>query len=252
MNRLTAIFRRADPPAYGLPAETRAYAIGDVHGRRDLLEQLLARIDAERSADPRRHEHLILLGDLIDRGSDSRGVLDLLLERRAADPSLTILGGNHESMLVAMLDGNLRDLESWLHFGGEECVVSYGIDPIALLAEPASAPALLRAAIPEKHAALLRALPDSLRVGDVLFVHAGIRPGVEPDAQDPQDLRWIRAPFLRSTADHGVLVVHGHTVVGEPEIHPNRIAIDTGASATGRLTAVCLHGTERRFLTTGA
>jgi serine/threonine protein phosphatase 1 len=252
VNRLTALFRRADPPAYALPAGTRAYAIGDVHGRRDLLEELLARIDAERSADPRSREHLILLGDLIDRGPDSRGVLDLLLERQAADPSLTILGGNHEAMLVAMLDGALRDLESWLHFGGEECAVSYGLDPIALLADPAGAPVLLHAAIPEAHAALLRALPDSLRVGDVLFVHAGIRPGVTLDAQDPQDLRWIRTPFLRSTVDHGVLVVHGHTVVGEPEVHSNRIAIDTGASATGRLTALCLDGPERRFLATGA
>jgi serine/threonine protein phosphatase 1 len=252
VNRLTALFRRPEPPVYALPAGTRAYAIGDVHARRDLLAELLERIDAERIADPRPHEHLVLLGDLIDRGPDSRGVLDLLLERQATDPSLTILGGNHEAMLVAMLDGNLRDLESWLHFGGEECAASYGIDPIALLADPVGAPALLRAAIPEAHAALLRALPDSLRIGDVLFVHAGIRPGVAPDAQDPQDLRWIRAPFLRSAADHGVLVVHGHTVVGEPEIHPNRIAIDTGASATGRLTALCLDGADRRFLATGA
>lgn len=252
MNRFTGLFRRAEPPAYAPPADTRVYAIGDVHGRRDLLQQLLARIDAERLADPRPHDHLILLGDLIDRGPDSRGVLDLLLERQAADSSLTILGGNHEAMLVAMLDGNLRDLESWLHFGGEECAASYGLDPLALLAEPMAAPALLRAAIPKAHAALLRALPDSVQIGDVLFVHAGIRPGVALDAQDPQDLRWIRTPFLRSTVDHGVLVVHGHTVVGEPDVRPNRIAIDTGASATGRLTALCLDGAQRRFLATGA
>ncbi|OAN66615.1 metallophosphoesterase family protein [Sphingomonas sp. TDK1] len=249
---LRSLFRRADPQAHALPSGTRAYAIGDVHGRRDLLAELLARIDAERLADPRPNEHLVLLGDLIDRGPDSRGVLDLLLERQAADPTLTILGGNHESMLVAMLDGNLRDLESWLHFGGEECAASYGLDPITLLADPAAASALLRAAIPHAHAALLRALPDSLRLGDVLFVHAGIRPGVALEQQDPQDLRWIRTPFLRSTADHGVLVVHGHTVVSEPEVHPNRIAIDTGASATGCLTALCLDGAERRFLATGA
>ncbi|WP_066722448.1 metallophosphoesterase family protein [Sphingomonas pituitosa] len=248
----SALFRRAAPAAYALPAGTRAYAIGDVHGRRDLLKELLARIDAERARDPRPDEHLILLGDLIDRGPESRGVLDLLLDRQAADPSLTILGGNHESMLVAMLDGNLQDLESWLHFGGEECALSYGLDPLALLAQPAAAAALLGAAIPETHVALLRSLPDSARVGDVLFVHAGIRPGVALDAQDHHDLRWIRSPFLRSTADHGVLVVHGHTVVGDPEVHPNRIAIDTGASATGRLTALCLDGAERRFLATGA
>lgn len=248
---LGALFRRADPPAYALPAGTRAYAIGDVHGRRDLLEELLLRIDAERARDPRPSEHLILLGDLIDRGPESRGVLDLLLERQAADPGLTILGGNHEAMLVAMLDGDLRDLESWLHFGGEECAVSYGLDPIALLADPQAAPAMLRAAIPPAHAALLRALPDSLRLGDVLFVHAGIRPGVALAAQDPRDLRWIRTPFLRSTADHGALIVHGHTVVGEPEVHPNRIAVDTGASATGRLTALCMDGAERSFLATG-
>lgn len=249
---LRSLFRRAEPPVYAVPADTRAYAIGDVHGRRDLLESLLARIDAERAADPRTAEHLILLGDLIDRGPDSRGVLDLLLARAAEDPTLTILGGNHESMLVTLLDGDMWHLESWLHFGGEECARSYGLDPIALLAEPDRAAALLRAAIPAAHQALLRALPDSHRVGDVLFVHAGIRPGVAIDEQDPQDLRWIRLPFLRSAADHGVLVVHGHTVVAEPDIQANRIAIDTGASATGRLTALCLDGSARRFLATGA
>ncbi|WP_029623307.1 metallophosphoesterase family protein [Sphingomonas elodea] len=248
---LRALFRRADPPVYALPADTRAYAIGDVHGRRDLLEMLFARIDAERAADPRPCEHLVLLGDLIDRGPDSRGVLDLVLARRAVDPSLTILGGNHEAMLVTLLEGDMWHLESWLHFGGEECAASYGLDPIALLAEPDRAADRLRAAIPPAHQALLRALPGAHRVGDVLFVHAGIRPGVPIDAQDPQDLRWIRLPFLRSTADHGVLVVHGHTVVGAPEIHANRIAIDTGASATGCLTALCLDGAERRFLATG-
>lgn len=248
---LGSLFRRAEPRAYAVPADTRAYAIGDVHGRRDLLEELLARIDAERAADPRAVEHLILLGDLIDRGPDSRGVLDLVLERQAADATLTVLGGNHESMLVTLLDGDMWHLESWLHFGGEECARSYGLDPIALLAEPHSAAEHLRAGIPAAHQALLRALPDSCRVGDVLFAHAGIRPGVAIDAQDPQDLRWIRLPFLRSTADHGVLVVHGHTVVGEPEIYANRIAIDTGASATGRLTALCLDGTARHFLATG-
>ncbi|WP_294332165.1 metallophosphoesterase family protein [uncultured Sphingomonas sp.] len=248
---LRSLFRRVEPRAYAVPADTRAYAIGDIHGRRDLLEELLARIDAERAADPRAVEHLILLGDLIDRGPDSCGVLDLVLARAAEDPTLTILGGNHESMLVTLLDGDMWHLESWLHFGGEECARSYGLDPTALLAEPDRAADQLRAAIPIAHQALLRALPDWRRVGDVLFAHAGIRPGVPIDAQDPQDLRWIRLPFLRSTADHGVLVVHGHTVVAEPEILPNRIAIDTGASATGRLTALCLDGTTRRFLATG-
>lgn len=248
---LGSLFRRAEPRAYAVPADTRTYAIGDVHGRRDLLEALLARIDAERAADPRAVEHLILLGDLIDRGPDSRGVLDLVLARQATDATLTVLGGNHESMLVTLLDGDMWHLESWLHFGGEECARSYGLDPIALLAEPDRAAEQLRAAIPAAHQALLRTLADSCRVGDVLFAHAGIRPGVALEAQDPQDLRWIRLPFLRSTADHGVLVVHGHTVVGEPEIHTNRIAIDTGASATGRLTALCLDGSSRRFLATG-
>lgn len=247
---LRALFRRAEPAAYAVPADTRVYAIGDVHGRRDLLAALLARIDAERAASPRTVEHLILLGDLIDRGPDSRGVLDLVLTRAAEDPTLTVLGGNHEAMLVTLLDGDMWHLESWLHFGGEECATSYGLDPIALLAEPERAADRLRAAIPAAHQALLRSLGDSVQVGDVLFVHAGIRPGLPIDAQDPQDLRWIRLPFLRSTADHGVLVVHGHTVVGEPEVHPNRIAIDTGASATGRLTALCLDGTARRFLAT--
>lgn len=247
---LRALFRRTEPPAYAVPADTRVYAIGDVHGRCDLLEALLARIDAERAASARTVDHLILLGDLIDRGPDSRGVLDLVLARLAEDTTLTVLGGNHEAMLVTLLEGDMWHLESWLHFGGEECATSYGLDPIALLAEPERAAERLRAAIPGAHQTLLRNLRDSVQVGDVLFAHAGIRPGVAIDAQDPQDLRWIRLPFLRSTADHGVLVVHGHTVVGEPEVHPNRIAIDTGASATGRLTALCLDGNDRRFLDT--
>ena len=227
----------------------RAYAIGDVHGRRDLLELLLARMDAERLADPRPEDHVILLGDLIDRGPESRGVIDLLLERQGRDPALTLLSGNHEEMLLAILNGDTAHLDRWLRFGGAACAASYGIDPHALGTMPTeSARQQLLAAIPPTHLALLRGLRPYLVLGGYVFVHAGVRPGIPIERQLTRDLHWIRAPFLQSTADHGAMVVHGHSISDEPAILPNRIGVDTGAYATGRLTALCIDGAERRFL----
>lgn len=234
---------------FSLGRGVRAYAIGDVHGRSDLLARLLDRIDAERAANPRAEEHLILLGDLIDRGPDSRGVLDLLLARRNVDPTLRLLSGNHEEMLLTILEGEAEHLTDWLRFGGAECVESYGIDPLALQ-ESISETAIhrLRAAIPEAHLALLRGMTSRFAVGEYLFVHAGIRPGIPIEHQQTRDLHWIRSPFLGSMADHGAMIVHGHSISEGPEIRPNRIGIDTGAYASGRLTALCIDGAERRFL----
>lgn len=235
---------------FSLGRGVRVYAIGDVHGRSDLLTRLFAQIDAERAANPRTKEHLILLGDLIDRGPDSRGVLDLLLDRRATDPTLKLLSGNHEEMLLMLLDGATEHWADWLRFGGAECAESYNLDPLELYAMPPEAAIeRLRAAMPEAHLALLRDLDSYLAVGDYIFVHAGIRPGVPIERQLRRDLHWIRAPFLRSTTDHGAMIVHGHSISEEPEIRPNRIGIDTGAYASGRLTALCIDGAERRFLT---
>lgn len=251
MNLLRRLFRTpaSHPGRFVLARGVRAYAIGDVHGRHDLLARLLARIDDERSADPRAEDHLILLGDLIDRGPDSRGVLDLVLARRETDRTLTVLSGNHEEMLLAILGGASEHLADWLRFGGAACVESYGIDPLALgTMLPDAACEQLRAAIPQAHVALLEGLVSHFSLGTYWFVHAGIRPGIPFEHQQTRDLHWIRAPFLRSTADHGAMVVHGHSISEEPEVRPNRIGIDTGAYASGRLTALCIDGADRRFL----
>lgn len=251
MKLFSSLFRRRAPRAFTIPEGVRAIAVGDVHGRRDLLERMLEAVDALRRADPREEEHLLFLGDLIDRGPDSRGVLDLLVARRESDPTLTMLAGNHEEMLLAILDGDSDSLAEWLRFGGQECIESYGLAAADLLAVPPDqARALLAARLPEAHLALMRAMGDRFALGDYLFVHAGIRPGIAIADQQPQDLRWIRAPFLASKADHGVMVVHGHSISTTPEERQNRIGIDTGAFASGTLTALCIDGpADRRFLT---
>ena len=251
MRMLRLPFRTPRPKSsrFVVARDVRAYAIGDVHGRRDLLEELLARINAERRAAPRREEHLILLGDLIDRGPDSRGVIDLLLARSQVDPTLTLLSGNHEEMLLTILGGAAEHLGDWLRFGGDACAQSYGIDPLELQAMPAEATiARLRAALPAAPLELLQNIRSHFTLGGYVFVHAGIRPGIPIEHQQTRDLHWIRTPFLRSAADHGAMVIHGHSIHPEPDCRTNRIGIDTGAYASGKLTALCIDGPERRFL----
>jgi serine/threonine protein phosphatase 1 len=252
MNMLRSLFSRPmrRPRRFTVPAGRRVYAIGDIHGRSDLLDRLLAHIAADRATAPRQREHIIFLGDLIDRGPDSRGVIDRLLALRETLPNPVFIAGNHEEMLLRILDGGTEHLADWIRFGGHECLESYGVDPRALIDAPEAAPATLHEAIPAAHIAFLRAMADSARIGDYLFVHAGIVPGVPIERQLPSDTRWIREPFLRSTADHGVMVVHGHTISADVDERRNRIGIDTGAYASGVLTALCIEGGERRFLST--
>ena len=242
-----------DPRPPSGPPESRAYAIGDVHGRLDLLDALLEQIAADRQGRPCAREFLVLLGDVIDRGPDSRGVVERL--RGLDDPTLhpVFLMGNHEEMLVRALGTQPQRLRDWLTFGGAECVESYGVDPgqVAEL-DPAAAAAVIRAAIPRGDLAFIDRFADSFRFGDYLFVHAGIRPGIALEHQRTGDLRWIREDFLESTVDHPLLVVHGHTISDGPDERPNRIGIDTGAYASGVLTALCIEGTRRRYLATAA
>lgn len=235
------------------PANARAYAIGDVHGRLDLLKDLLDQIAADRRERPCEREFVILLGDLIDRGPDSAGVVDLLLQVRASLPNPVFLMGNHEEMLLRVLDRDTAQFRDWLRFGGYECAQSYGVEVgrLALL-DPPEAAALVRRAIPAAHIAFIDSFADSFQFGDYLFVHAGIRPGVSVQEQSVQDLRWIREDFLDSKVDHPLFVVHGHTISEEPDERPNRLGIDTGAYASGNLTALCLEGTERRYLFTSS
>jgi serine/threonine protein phosphatase 1 len=228
----------------------RAYAVGDVHGRLDLLDQLLERIEADIAAGPKQKTFIIFLGDLIDRGPDSAGVIERLRTYRHPDAKLIFLAGNHEEVLLRILAGERDILPSWLKFGGAECARSYGLDPDALKRiDEDGAIQLVQAKVPGSHREFLEGFADTFRFGDYLFVHAGIRPGIAVEEQDRNDLRWIREPFLTDAKEHGFVVVHGHTIVERVEERPNRIAIDTGAYHSGVLTALAIEGDRRWFLT---
>jgi serine/threonine protein phosphatase 1 len=240
-----------DKPEPAVPDGQRVYAIGDIHGRFDLLQDLLARIEADdRARDPAK-THIVLLGDLIDRGPQSREVIDFLLNGGPGFADVHIVMGNHEEMLLRLAeDPSIRARDHFLRAGGRETFESYNAPQHMLdLPDYYAEDALLRY-VPDAHLAFLRAAHHGVQFGDYLFVHAGIRPGVPIDEQMQSDLRWIRGEFLTSEADHGVVVVHGHTVVREPEVRANRIGIDTGAYASGMLTALGLEGTRRWWLFT--
>jgi serine/threonine protein phosphatase 1 len=229
----------------------RAYAIGDVHGRLDLLEQLLSEIERDRSERPTPKTLLVFLGDLIDRGPHSAQVIERLRTYSSDDARTVFLLGNHEEVLLRILDGDTSLIPSWLQFGGRQCLQSYGADSRRIALETdEKALEIIRGVIPEAHVAFLNSFIDSCRFGDYLFVHAGIRPGVAIDDQQQSDLRWIREPFLFDDTDHGCVVVHGHTICDEVEERPNRIGVDTGAYRTGILTALVVEGNERRYLQT--
>lgn len=248
--------RRPDPKpraaAALVPAGQRLYAIGDIHGRVDLLDRLLEQIQADATRDPTLSNTLIFLGDYVDRGLDSAPVLERLSQGPPPGFGAIHLLGNHEETVLQFL----RDAEAgarWLKFGGQATLLSYGIRRPPGLAEAAwlfHAQQELRRTLPPTHLAFLRRLRRYVTVGGYLFVHAGIRPNVPLDAQENDDLLWIRDDFLTSKEDHGWVVVHGHSITDEPDERPNRIGIDTGAYASGRLTALVLEGAERRYLTT--
>ena len=229
----------------------RAYVIGDIHGRVDLLEDLLAKIHAELQRQPARNTLLVFVGDLVDRGSASAQVVERL--RTYSRPGIRPLFilGNHEEVLLRILKGDTSLVPSWLQFGGLQCLRSYGVQPDRIRRlTPEEVVDIAREAVPENHVEFLESFVDSCRFGDYLFVHAGIHPGVELDQQLQSDLRWIREPFLSDGSDHGVVVVHGHTITPEVEIFPNRIGIDTGAYRTGVLTALAIEGSDRWLIDT--
>ncbi|MGP1282303.1 MAG: metallophosphoesterase [Parasphingopyxis sp.] len=232
-----------------LPSGERLYAIGDIHGRFDLFETLLGKIEADNADRGPADTTIILLGDLIDRGPESAAVVEHARSWSAGFAAMEVLLGNHEASLLAVLEGETRWLDSWLGYGGRETLASYGVPADMLdIAESAEIAHAVRSHIPESHAAWLKARPLSLRRGDYLFAHAGIRPGRDLDAQDAKDLLWIRSEFLDSEADHGAVIVHGHSIAPQPETRHNRIGIDTGAYFSDTLTALCLEGRERRFI----
>jgi len=237
------------------PRDTRIYAIGDVHGRADLLSELHRHIAEDAShLTPGTEKLVVYVGDYVDRGMESRQVVDLLLDRPLSGFTAVHLLGNHDAWLLSFLvDSQIGP--TWLRYGGDATLHSYGVRlrlPVNDLQHFEELQAELRERLPRRHVEFLERLELSYETGDYLFVHAGIRPNVPLDQQTVDDLLWIREPFLSSRRDFGKVVVHGHTVEAEPAVRGNRIGIDTGACWTGCLTCLVLEEGSRRFLTTSA
>lgn len=242
----------ATPGDARVPEGTRVYAVGDIHGMSEALAALRARI----AADARRHgaarNVLVTIGDYVDRGPHAFDVVEQLIRDPLEGFETHHLKGNHEDFLLRFLETG-EDGDLWLMNGGDATLRSYGIDVDAGMAFGADLRDLasrLRDAMPAEHLAFYRGLELLHREGDYVFAHAGVRPGVPMQRQDPADLMWIRDGFLDSDAELGAVVVHGHTITWEPEVRANRIGIDTGAFMTGRLTCLVLAGDRREWIVT--
>lgn len=225
-----------------LPEGIRIYALGDIHGRADLLKKMFTVIDADIARSPIRRPIEVFLGDYIDRGPDSAHTLDLLIER-SLHRETVFLKGNHEAYFLEVLRDPAK-VEDWRQFGGLQTLMSYGIQPTLNpdATEQADLINALTKVISDDHLSFLRGLKPSFVCGDFFFVHAGVRPGVPLNEQTEGDMLWIRNEFLDSDENFGKFIVHGHTPVRAPDIRPNRINIDTGAYATGNLTLLTIQG----------
>ena len=244
----------AKPSSSNLPSTARSeriYAIGDIHGRYDLLLTLLDQIhEFEASLKPSRSTQMIFLGDMIDRGPGSASVLELL-HNLSRMQKVTVLLGNHEELMLRAIDGEPGTMRAWLHLGGRATLRSFGIEPPNGVYDRAGLVRAIHEAIPKDLLSWLRSLPISARSGDYFFCHAGIRPGVALHRQRKEDLLWIRNEFLESDESHGVVIVHGHSISPDVEIRHNRFGIDTGAYRTDILTAAYLEGRKCGILSTG-
>jgi serine/threonine protein phosphatase 1 len=245
-NPLQALHTRHTP---SVPNGFRIYAIGDVHGRADLLQRLVDRIRSHVTASPKSRPILVFLGDYIDRGPASREVIRQLLSLRE-HWEVIFLKGNHESYLLEFLD-NPTKLPEWIHYGGLYTLRSYGLqlkDYLNRIEQELIAMSLLEVLYKARHLDFLRKLKTSYICGDFFFAHAGIRPGIPLDQQSEADLLYIRNDFLLHKKDLGKIVVHGHTPVSQPDIRSNRINIDTGAFVTGQLTCLVIERNEINFI----
>jgi len=249
---IASLFRRRPvlPPPPQIPPGERVYAIGDIHGRSDLLDALIALIDSDDRARGAARTRLILLGDLVDRGPDARGVIARarsLVETRGA----AIIMGNHEDVLIKAWEGDGSAGRLFRRIGGLQTLASYGVTVEQFAApENDDLDAIVPRAIPAEDIAFLRSFRDNVTIGDYHFVHAGIRPGVPLAQQVADDTRWVRDRFLDDRRDHGAMIVHGHTIRPDVDEQVNRIGIDTGAYESGKLTAIGLEGAARWYLST--
>jgi serine/threonine protein phosphatase 1 len=232
-----------------IPPGERVYAVGDIHGRLDLFNALITAIEADDSCRWPAETTIVLLGDLVDRGDDSAGVLAAareLSKRR----KVRIISGNHEEMFLRCFD-DIELIPHFLRYGGRETVLSYAITPEQLAdATNEEVQQLIRNSVPSQDVHFMQEFEDQIVIGDYLFVHAGIAPGAALEDQSLKSMRWIREPFLSHSGDHGYIVVHGHTIAEAPVIKKNRIGIDTGAYLTGKLTALGLEGAQRWLVET--
>ncbi|MCW2283827.1 serine/threonine protein phosphatase 1 [Rhodoblastus acidophilus] len=250
ISRIAGFFAKKEAAPPRVPENARLYVIGDVHGRLDLLHDLELRIEADLATAPER-VLTIFVGDYVDRGGDSAGVLDRLSAGEFCT-DIACLRGNHEEVMLQFLSDE-SVLDSWRKFGGLETLHSYGVNVADVMrgAGYDRAQVDLLRVLPTRHREFLEKTRLSLTVGDYFFCHAGVRPGVPLENQSPHDLLWIREEFIRNEASFGKVVVHGHTPTAAPEVKSNRINVDTGAYASSILTALVLEGDAKRFLATG-
>ncbi len=230
-----------------LRAGERVYAVGDIHGCSRQLDALLARIAAD-PAEGISRRFLVFLGDYVDRGPDSKGVIERLLSPPAGFEATAVRGNHDQTLLDFLVDPAVYGV--WREFGGRDTLVSYGVVPPLFdqIEDFERARNDLAAVLPAAHRQFLEGLAGSLRIGGYYFTHAGVRPGVALEEQSPEDLMWIRDDFLNSRQDFGAVVVHGHSPTPQPVVRSNRIGVDTGAYATGCLTAAVLDGDKCRFM----
>jgi len=234
-----------------VPEGLRVYAVGDVHGRLDLLEAMIAAVEADvATAEAARgavRSLVIMLGDLVDRGPASAQVVARVREWQACR-EVRVLAGNHEEMFLKSFESTDM-LRHFLRHGGRQTLASYGLEPRRLSAlDIEEVQVLLHQVVPQAERDYLAGFEDLIVLGDYAFVHAGIDPAVPIHEQRTSDMRWIREPFLSWSEPLGHVVVHGHTISEQPEVRGNRIGVDTGAYASGRLTALVLEDATRRFI----
>jgi serine/threonine protein phosphatase 1 len=248
------LFRRRSTvlaPKGRVPTGQRIYAVGDIHGRLDLLDLLLGIIEADNASRQPAQSRIIFLGDVIDRGPSSAQVVDRAIEVAAGTWHCQFLLGNHEEVFLNALDGDLKALGFFIRIGGRETILSYGISEKEYQdADYQELHTLLTERVPPSHIAFLKSFEDLIVLGDFAFVHAGVKPGQTLADQRTSDLRWIRREFLEHKQGFEKIIVHGHTIADEVELRPHRIGLDTGAYSSGKLTAMGFEAGERWVLDT--
>lgn len=238
---------KPEPEGARVPAGERLYVMGDIHGRFDLFEALIRAVEEDTASGKEAETTIILLGDLVDRGPESAGVIKLARlwnEYR----NIRFLAGNHEEMFLEAFEDK-EVLRHFLKHGGRETILSYGVTKEEFnTASLEELQEIMFRRVPRSDREFLAAFEDMFSIGDYLFVHAGINPKKSLEDQQPRELRWIRDPFLKHKEKHSHIVVHGHTITEEIDERKNRIGIDTGAYRFGRLTVLVLEDDQRRYI----